>query len=591
MQVIARQGLDTVRRYTPYLLLISFVLLLLVLVPGFGVKINGARRWIGAGPLQFQPAELMKLALVLHSASVIAARPKLAHNLRTAAGPILGVGAAAVLLVAAQPDLGTALVICFTLAAMLVAAGLPLRQLGLIAAVGAFLVLVFAILEPYRRARLTSFINPWADAGGNGFQSVQGQIALGSGGFFGLGPGQSVQKIFYLPEAHTDFILAVIGEELGVAGICVLLALYGMIGYAGLRTAKAAKGAYAKLLAAGLTSLILCQALLNIYTVLGLAPLTGVPLPFISSGSSSLIVLAMRDGVAAQRRPGRARRRCARCGRVTTASAARPPRIVIAAGGTAGHVVPALAIADALRAEGAEVVFAGGERAEAQLVPAAGYQLEPLRVEGISRSNPLKAARAVLRAAGAVGTARKLLARHEADAVLGGGGYVAGPVGLAALMRRIPMVLTEADSHLGLTNRLLAPRARRVCLAFPIAGRDGERYLVTGRPVPPTVGDRAAARAEFGIPPEATCVLVFGGSLGARSINLAAVEAFADAPFHVLHVPGSRDFAELRAPGAALPPARVRHARSGPRWSPPTSPSRGPAGRCSSSPSTACRRS
>ena len=123
---------------------------------------------------------------------------------------------------------------------MLVAAGLPLRQLGLIAGVGAFLVLVFAILEPYRRARLTAFLNPWADAGGSGFQAVQGQIAIGSGGFFGLGPGQSVQKIFYLPEAHTDFILAVIGEELGLAGICGLLSLYGMIGYAGLRTAKAA---------------------------------------------------------------------------------------------------------------------------------------------------------------------------------------------------------------------------------------------------------------------------------------------------------------------------------------------------------------
>ena len=189
MQVIARQGLASVRRYTPYLLLIAFVLLLLVLIPGLGVKVNGARRWLGAGPLQFQPAEIMKLALILHAAAVISARPKLALNLRTAAGPVLGVGAAAVLLVAAQPDLGTALVISFTLAAMLVAAGMPLRQLALVAAVGAFLVLVFAILEPYRRARLTAFLNPWEDAGGSGFQSVQGQIALGSGGLFGLGPG------------------------------------------------------------------------------------------------------------------------------------------------------------------------------------------------------------------------------------------------------------------------------------------------------------------------------------------------------------------------------------------------------------------
>ena len=155
-------------------------------------------------------------------------------------------------------------------------------------------------------------MNPWADAGGIGFQSVQGQIALGSGGFFGLGPGQSVQKIFYLPEAHTDFILAVIGEELGVAGICVLLSLYGMIGYAGLRTAKAAKGVYAKLLAAGLTSLILCQALLNVYTVLGLAPLTGRAAAVHLLGLELADRAAVLDGAAAQHRPGRARARCAR---------------------------------------------------------------------------------------------------------------------------------------------------------------------------------------------------------------------------------------------------------------------------------------
>lgn len=224
-------------------------------------------------------------------------------------------------------------------------------------------------------------------------------------------------------------------------------------------------------------------------------------------------------------------------------------RIVIAAGGTAGHVVPAIAIADALRAEGADVLFAGGQRAEAELVPAAGYPLETIRVEGISRSNPLKAARAIVRAAAALRQADRILARHRADAALGGGGYVAGPVGLAAVRRGIPLVLTEADSHLGLANRLLARRARRVCLAFPIAGREGERYLVTGRPVPPVTSDRETARARLGVPAEGTCVLVFGGSLGARSINEAAVAAFAGAPYTVLHIAGRRDFAALRAPG------------------------------------------
>jgi len=297
MHLLSRYGLENVRKYTPWLVLGAFALMLLVLIPGIGLKINGARRWMGAGPLQFQPSEIMKLALVLHAAAVLSARPKIARNLKTVVGPIIGVGGAAVLLIMAQPDLGTSLVICFTMGAMLVAAGVPMRQLGMVAAVGAFLVLLFALFEPYRRARLTSFMNPWDHAGTIGFQSVQGQIAIGSGGFFGLGPGQSVQKIFYLPEAHTDFILAVIGEELGVAGVCGLLFLYGMIGYAGLRTAKNAKGAYAKLLAGGLTSLILCQALLNVYAVLGLAPLTGVPLPFVSSGSTSLIVLLCSMGL------------------------------------------------------------------------------------------------------------------------------------------------------------------------------------------------------------------------------------------------------------------------------------------------------
>jgi UDP-N-acetylglucosamine--N-acetylmuramyl-(pentapeptide) pyrophosphoryl-undecaprenol N-acetylglucosamine transferase len=249
---------------------------------------------------------------------------------------------------------------------------------------------------------------------------------------------------------------------------------------------------------------------------------------------------------------------------------------VIAAGGTAGHVVPAIAVADALRAEGAEVSFVGGERAEAELVPKAGYPLDRLRVEGISRSNPLKAARAVGRAGLALGAARRILKARGADAVLGGGGYVAGPVGAAAVALKVPLVLAEADSHLGLTNRLLAGRARRVCLAFPLEGRDGARYRVTGRPVPPLYTDRAHARAQLGIGAEETCVLVFGGSLGARSINLAAPEAFKDAPYRVVHVAGARDYATITPPGSryvlleyltpfgiALSAADVAVARSG----------------------------
>jgi UDP-N-acetylglucosamine--N-acetylmuramyl-(pentapeptide) pyrophosphoryl-undecaprenol N-acetylglucosamine transferase len=209
-------------------------------------------------------------------------------------------------------------------------------------------------------------------------------------------------------------------------------------------------------------------------------------------------------------------------------------------------VVPALAVAGALRVEGAQVEFIGGDRAEAELVPAAGFELRRIAVEGMSRTNPLHAARALWRAARAYVGALSLLRELRPDAVMGGGGYVAGPVGLAAVTLRIPLVLSEADSHLGLTNRVLARGARRVCLAFPLADRDGARYRVTGRPVPPARTDRAGARERLGLAAGRDCVLVFGGSLGARSINMAAVGAFAGgAAFDVLHVAGRRDYTEL----------------------------------------------
>jgi UDP-N-acetylglucosamine--N-acetylmuramyl-(pentapeptide) pyrophosphoryl-undecaprenol N-acetylglucosamine transferase len=222
---------------------------------------------------------------------------------------------------------------------------------------------------------------------------------------------------------------------------------------------------------------------------------------------------------------------------------------VIAAGGTAGHVVPALAIADALRERGAEVDFVGGERAEAELVPRAGFRFHPLRITGIDRRNPLRAARAAALAGVATVQARRLLRRLGADAVIGGGGYVAGPVGLAARTLRLPLALCEADSHLGLANRMLAPLARRVFLSFPIPQRAGSKYLVTGRPLRAASGglDRQGARERLGIPAGESCLLVFGGSLGARRLNEAAVDAFgARSPCAVLHACGRRDHDQLR---------------------------------------------
>lgn len=218
-----------------------------------------------------------------------------------------------------------------------------------------------------------------------------------------------------------------------------------------------------------------------------------------------------------------------------------------------------MAVAAELRASGAEISFLGTrERIEAEMVPAAGFEIDFVKVRGIDRKNPLRAARAGFEALGAVSAARRALRERDADVVMGGGGYVAGPAGLAAILGRKPLVLTEADSHLGLANRLLAGRARRVCLAFPIAGREGERYLVTGRPVPREVlgADREAARRRFGVAPTARCLFVVGGSQGARSLNFAAVAALAERDgrdFEVLHLCGRRDHEELERRLTAAP--------------------------------------
>jgi cell division protein FtsW len=296
MRLFALRGLRILRPITPLLLVVSFVLLLAVLMPGVGASANGASRWIAIGSFQIQPSELAKLALVLYGANLLAERPRMVRELRTLV-PYLSVVALGCLLMVVEPDLGTAIVVCLTAAAMLVAAGMRIQHLALLAGAIGVVLLLAIVIEPYRMQRLTGFLNPTGDPSGAGFQAIQAKIALGSGGIFGVGLGQSLQKAFYLPEAHTDMIAAVIGEELGLAGLSMLVGLFGLFGYAGLRTAQRARDRYAKLLAAGLTSLVLVEAIVNLFAVLGLAPLTGVPLPFVSYGNSSLLVMLAATGL------------------------------------------------------------------------------------------------------------------------------------------------------------------------------------------------------------------------------------------------------------------------------------------------------
>jgi cell division protein FtsW len=294
MHVTARLGLAKIRNLTP--LLLGGSLFLLVAVLGVGGEVNGATRWIGGGSLQIQPSELAKVALILYGADLLARRPKRVRSLEGIM-PFLLVTGASCLLVMIEPDMGTTMVIVFAVAATLIAAGVRPVDLGKIALVIGGLALLMAVVEPYRMARLTSFLNPSASAEGAGFQAAQAKIALGSGGIFGVGIGNGVSKAFYLPEAHTDMITAVIGEELGLAGISALVGLFGMFGYAGLKTAQKAKDTYSKLLVAGLTSLVLVQATINLFAVMGLAPLTGVPLPFVSYGNSSLMATLFAVGL------------------------------------------------------------------------------------------------------------------------------------------------------------------------------------------------------------------------------------------------------------------------------------------------------
>jgi cell division protein FtsW len=312
MHLTARHGLVVVRRLTPALLVASLFLLLVVL--GMGTSVNGASRWIGSGSLQIQPSELAKVALILYGADMLARKPKMARTLHGLM-PYLLVVCGACLLIVVEPDMGTAMVVAFSVGTTLVAAGARPSDLGRIALVLGIVALLVTVVEPYRMARLTGFLHPGTDATGTGFQAAQAKIALGSGGIFGVGIGNGVAKSGFLPEAHTDMISAVIGEELGLVGILGVLGLFSLFGYAGLRVAQRARDRYGKLLVAGLTSLILVQATINLFAVMGLAPLTGVPLPFVSYGNSSLLVSLFAVGLILN---------VARGGRA--AAAARPAR-------------------------------------------------------------------------------------------------------------------------------------------------------------------------------------------------------------------------------------------------------------------------
>lgn len=314
MHFAARRNLLNFREKTP--LFLGFCFFLLFAVLAVGTPINGTKGWLVAGPIQVQPAEFMKLGLVLYGAHLFADRPDRVDNVREL-GPYLLMTLGACFLMMMQPDMGTTMIVVFAVGITLFVAGARPRDMALLGGVVVTGAMFLALLAPYRRDRLLTFLHPESDVTGNGFQIIQAKIAIGSGGLDGVGIGNGVQKAFYLPEAHTDMISAVIGEEFGLIGIIAIVVIFGIFGYAGFQIAKNAKDEYGRILAASLTGLILVQASLNLYAVLGMAPLTGVPLPLVSYGNNSLIVSLIAIGLILN---------VARGGRAATARVSHPRR-------------------------------------------------------------------------------------------------------------------------------------------------------------------------------------------------------------------------------------------------------------------------
>lgn len=269
--------------------LIGSFILLLLLFAGFGHAAKGAVRWLDFGPLRFQPSEIMKLSLVLYLAVFLSERQRLMGSFRRGFLPPIGMMAAACLLILKQPDLGTALTIVGTTFVMLWAAGTKISHLATVGAAAVGLVVVAIISAPYRMERVLSYLDPWQDALGDGFQAVQSQLAIGSGGLIGVGLSASKAKEFYLPERHTDFIFAIICEETGFIGGMVIIALFLFLIWRGLKVAQSCPDVFSSLLAVGITAMVGFQAILNLGVVTGALPVTGVTLPLISYGGSSLI--------------------------------------------------------------------------------------------------------------------------------------------------------------------------------------------------------------------------------------------------------------------------------------------------------------
>ncbi len=567
----------SLRRFSPLLLLVTFGLLFVVLVPGLGVHAMGSSRWVGFGQFRLQPSELMKLALTLFAADFIARRLDEDATDRRIIGPLILVTGFASVLILAQPDMGTAMVLGVIALALLFVSGVRLGPVMKVMAALFVLALIVAVASPYRRARLLSFMDPSAHSSGSGYQVMQSLIGLGSGHLYGAGLGGGQAQWGYLPNAHTDFIFSVIGEELGIVGAVLVLALLGGFLWLGIRAATQSVDRFGALLALGLVA-----------WVGGRDPDQRGSGGRRAAGHRDPAAVHLVRGLVPRDHDGRGRRARQRrpAGRGRPGAARRPRRpsrprrrpgsvsarrgTVVAGGGTGGHIVPSLQIARALVERG----HAARDDRAVRLAPGAGGPpvadpRVPLHAPARARAPAQPAARGAggTTSAPCVGIvwacARALgsfVARRPRVVVIVGG-YASFPAGLAAVLTRVPLVSVNTDAVPGAVNGLLGRFAAANAVAF--AGTDLPRAHVTGTPVRPELASldrtpegRARGRAALGLPPDRQTIAAVGGSLGALRINRAVSElarSWADCGGRTLyHVTGRRDYEAFAPARAAL---------------------------------------
>lgn len=524
-------------------------IIILAAVPILGSSAKGATRWLEIGPIRFQPSEIAKIALIIFFAAWLTMnKDKLKEFFTGFAKPFLYLIPVVIILVVFQDHLSATIIIILVISIMMLMAGSRLRYFitlgtaGIVAGAGA-LYYMAVVLEKgaFRLDRITSFLNPWNDIKGSGWQIVQSLYAIGSGGLFGAGLGESKQKYLYIPEPHNDFIFSVLAEELGFIGCTLVILLFAIFIWRGFLIAMRTPDMFGSLLAVGITSLIGLQAIMNIAVVTSSIPSTGISLPFFSYGGTALVILLcsvrrlikyLKIG-AEDIRENKVRLHFFKNATLLNKMIQKERtymKVIIAAAGTGGHINPGIAIANKIKKEepDSEIIFMGTQRGlEKDLVPRAGYTLKTIEAYGLSKKINIQNIKNNIKTLRGIGQAKKIIHEFKPDIVIGTGGYICGPVIIAAKKLKIPTMLHESNAFPGKAVKMLSKKVDTIMVGFKEAKEkltEAKHVVITGTPtkikdLQLTLIEKKEVLKQLGLKQDKPVVLVFGGSQGAKAIN------------------------------------------------------------------------